>query len=71
MSDRMNGCNQGRDCLASLNATRRVVHLPPLEEMPKKDSQSRYELGLWLISGIAFFLAVFSVVVIASCNPVK
>lgn len=25
------GTNQGRDCLGSLNATRRVFHLPPVE----------------------------------------
>ena len=65
------GEDQGRNSLAHLNATRRVVFLPPLEEMPKKDDQQEYESGLWVITAIVAILALFSVAVIASCNPIK
>lgn len=66
------GNNEGRNCLASLNATRRVVFLPPLEEMPKKDESDSHRLGLTLIAwlaGIAFL--IFTVVVAVLMNPHK
>lgn len=66
------GEDQGRNSLASLNATRRVVFLPPLEEMPKKDESDSHRLGLTLIAwlaGIAFL--IFTVVVAVLMNPHK
>lgn len=66
------GEDQGRNSLASLNATRRVVFLPPLEEMPKKDESDSHRLGLTVIAwlgGIAFL--IFTVAVAVLMNPNK
>lgn len=66
------GNNEGRECLACLNATRRVVFLPPLEEMPKKDESDSHRLGLTIIAwlaGIAFL--IFTVFVAVLMNPHK
>lgn len=66
------GIGQGDSCLYCLNATRRVVFLPPLEEMPKRDESDSHRLGLTLIAwlaGIAFL--IFTVMVAVVMNPNK
>lgn len=56
------GNNEGRDSLASLNATRRVVFLPPLEEMPKKEP-TQPETWLAWIFFVIFAFGTYSVIV--------
>lgn len=56
------GNNEGRDCLASLNATRRVVFLPPLEEMPKKEPTQPETYLAWILF-VIFAFGTYSVIV--------
>lgn len=56
------GEDQGRNSLASLNATRRVVFLPPLEEMPKKEPTQPETYLAWILF-VIFAFGTYSVIV--------
>lgn len=62
------GEDQGRNSLASLNATRRVVFLPPLEEMPKKEQTQPETYLAWIF---AVIFAVITYLVVVSMNTPK